>query len=157
MIGSIVGQPRFGISSHDRSSSAFAPRTYFSASPIVVFEAWTKPAIMKRWMFVGTGNTIYKAQTDLRIGGAFSILKWSGSEHIDHSGQYREIGGPHHFAFTLLVPKHFTGCTLVIVDIEADGPNARLTFEQSGVSKQIVEKAWHQMFDALDKVLREAF
>ena len=59
-------------------------RQTLAANADAVFGAWVNPPIMKRWMFVTDDNEIYKAQADVRVGGAYSILEWTGSEHIDH-------------------------------------------------------------------------
>jgi uncharacterized protein YndB with AHSA1/START domain len=126
----------------------------FAAPPQDVFDAWTTPELMKRWMFVGRGNDIYKVQADLRVDGAFSILEWSGSEDVDHFGHYRAIEPPHRLAFTLMVPKHFRGRTVVTIEIAADDAGSRVIFEQVGVKKETVETAWRAMFDALAELLQ---
>ena len=104
-------------------------------------------------MFVSGDNEIYKVQADLRIGGAYSILEWTGSEHIDHFGHYLKIDRPSHLSFSLQAPKHFRGRTSITIAIEPQSDLTKLTFHQIGIGPIVVEKPWLMMFDTLAKVL----
>jgi len=130
-------------------------RQTLAASAEAVFDAWVTPSIMKRWMFISDDgdNDIYKVQTDLRVGAAYSILEWTGSEDIDHFGHYREIDRPHRLAFSLESPKHFKGRTSVTVTIEPQGSLTLLTFRQAGIGPSVVGKPWSRMFDMLAQLL----
>jgi uncharacterized protein YndB with AHSA1/START domain/dihydrofolate reductase len=132
---------------------AFVLAQTLSAPPQAIFDAWTQPELMKQWMFVGPSNEIYKVQADVRVGGAFSILEWTGAEHIDHFGHFTEVSAPHRLAFSLRVPKHFPGRTLVRVQITVDPVGASVILRQSGVDPRVVEKPWRAMFDALAKLV----
>lgn len=67
-----------------------------------VFDAWTKPEIMKQWMVGGPGTA--KVDVDLRIGGAYSnvmsIDHGSGTKDYLHQGEYLEILRPERLVFT---------------------------------------------------------
>jgi uncharacterized protein YndB with AHSA1/START domain len=128
-------------------------RQTLAASAEAVFDAWVTPSIMKRWMFVSGDNEIYKVQADLRVGGAYSLLEWTGSEHIDHFGHFREIDRPNRLAFSLQAPKHFRGRTSIVVTVEPQGDLTMLTFHQTGIGPSVVEKPWLMMFDTLAKLL----
>ena len=107
-------------------------------------------------MFSTGDNDIYKAQVDLRVGGSYSILEWTGSEHIDHFGQYEEILPPKRLAFGLRAPKHFPFRTSVTIDIEPYPEGVKLIFNQVGVPANIVEAPWRMMFDNLASVLADS-
>ena len=128
-------------------------RQTLAAPAQAVFDAWVNPSIMKRWMFVMGNNDIYKAQSDLRVGGAYSILEWTGSEHIDHFGHYLEVERPTRLSFSLQAPKHFRARTSVTVTIEPQDDLTRLTFHQVGIGPSVVKKPWLIMFDTLAKLL----
>jgi uncharacterized protein YndB with AHSA1/START domain len=128
-------------------------RQTLAAPSGAVFDAWLTPSTMKRWMFVTGDNDIYKAQADVRVGGSYSVLEWTGCEHIDHFGQYREITRPHRLAFSLQAPKHFKGRTLITVSIERQAELALMTFHQTGIGPSVVEKPWRMMFDTLARIL----
>jgi uncharacterized protein YndB with AHSA1/START domain len=104
---------------------------------------------MKRWMFVSDDNDIYKAQADLRVGGSYSVLEWTGSEHIDHFGHYQEIDRPRKLVFSLQAPKHFPARTQVTVRVSPHPVGSQLTFDQVGVGGSLVEAPWRRMFDTL--------
>lgn len=136
----------------------YAPPTFhiaqtLAAAPEAVFDAWVIPEVMVRWMFVMGDNKIYKAQADLRVGGSWSVLEWTGSEHIDHFGHYAKIDRPRELVFGLQAPKHFPARTQATVRIEPHSLGSRLTFDQTGVDAAIVEAAWRRMFDNLAVVL----
>ena len=124
-----------------------------AAKPEAVFDAWVTPQLMTRWMFVTDDNRIYKAQADLRIGGSWSVLEWTGSEHIDHFGHYMAIDRPRELVFSLQAPKHFAARTQVTVRVDPHRVGARLIFDQVGVGADVVEAPWRRMFDTLAAVL----
>lgn len=124
-----------------------------AATPEAIFDAWVTPELMRRWMFVTDGNEIYKAQADLRVGGSWSVLEWTGTEHIDHFGHYTAVARPQKLAFSLQAPKHFSARTQVEVRIEADPQGSRMIFNQQGVSASVVEKPWRRMFNELAAVV----
>ena len=128
-------------------------RQTLAASAEAVFDAWVTPSIMKRWMFVTGDNDIYKVQADVRVGGAYSILEWTGSEHIDHFGHFQGIDRPNRLAFSLQAPKHFRGRTSIVVTFESHENLTTLTFNQTGIGPSVVEKPWLMMFDTLAKLL----
>ena len=62
-----------------------------NASPAKVFDAWTDPEKMKRWMGP-EGVVPQHAEIDARVGGHYRLVMRSpdGEEH-DVSGVYREV------------------------------------------------------------------
>jgi uncharacterized protein YndB with AHSA1/START domain len=88
-------------------------RRHVDATPERVFAAWTDPAVMGQWLFVGPLSEIVQVRSDPRVGGRFSVLErpHDGSADTDHFGEYLHITRPHRVAFTLEVPAHFPGRT----------------------------------------------
>ena len=125
------------------------------APPEMVFDAWVKPELIHKWLFVGPTSEIISVELDLKIQGKFSILELekSSNEYIDHYGRYIEIDRPRKLAFTLSVPKHFPGETKVAVEIKATGEGSELKLIQIGVSKDVTEEIWKKMFDQLSLTL----
>src|SRR5436309_10010894 len=83
----------------------------FLAPPDLVFDAWTKPDLVRKWLFVGPTSEIVDIELDVRVQGEFSIveLEKTKNDHVEHYGRYTEIEQPNKLAFTLSVPKHFPG------------------------------------------------
>jgi uncharacterized protein YndB with AHSA1/START domain len=124
-----------------------------AASAAAVFDAWVNPSVMKQWMFLTGDNEIYKVQVDVRVGGAYSILEWTGSQDIDHFGHYLKIDQPNLLSFSFQAPKHFKARTTITITIETQDDLTKLTFHQTGIGPSVVKKPWLMMFDTLAKLL----
>jgi uncharacterized protein YndB with AHSA1/START domain len=63
----------------------------FDAPRSLVFDAWTKPELLKRWLGV-RGGTFAVCEVDLKVGGRYRFV-WRGPEGITMGmgGVYREI------------------------------------------------------------------
>lgn len=80
------------------------------ASRNKVFEAWTQPEMIKRWMAPGT-STLASVQTEFKVGGAY---------RIEMRG---EMGGRDydvivHGVYTKIVPSEFLAFTWIYEDPE---------------------------------------
>ena len=92
---------------------------------------------------------------DLKKFGKFCIIEYekSSDEYIDHYGEYLEIDRPKKLVFTLSVPKHFTGETKVVIEINSIEKGCELTLTQTGVSKDTTEENWKRMLTQLSLTL----
>ncbi|MBE7174184.1 MAG: SRPBCC domain-containing protein [Williamsia sp.] len=124
-----------------------------SVPPQQVFDAWTIPALMKSWLFKSEDNDIFSIDTDLRRGGRFSILERNGGEVIDHFGQYTKVEAPGQLAFTLEVPKHFSGVSQVSVCITETPGGCRMKFRQWDIDTRQTRKSWEMMLRNLKMML----
>lgn len=123
--------------------------------PETIFDAWVDPAMISKWLFVGPHSELTNIEINLAVGGKFSIVEFdrNNKEYIDHFGNYIEIEHPLRLAFTLFVPKHFPGETTVTIHIFPTLNGCELKLTQTGVSKEITEKNWHDMLHHLKEVL----
>ncbi|HEY3739195.1 MAG TPA: SRPBCC domain-containing protein [Bryobacteraceae bacterium] len=124
----------------------------FDASPEKVFDAWLDPALIRRWMFAR--EEIFAVKLDPKPGGKFSIIETSSEGNVDHFGEYRKIERPSLLVFTLSVPLHFSGSTLVRVELSPRDGGCVMIFTQTGVSKEVTGEAWEEMFMFLAIVLK---
>ncbi len=124
---------------------------HYDVSPEIIFDAWTRPELISKWLFVGPTSEITNIEMDMQVEGKFSILELErkNGEYIDHFGVYKEIEQPLRLAFTLSVPKHFTGETIVTIHIFPTLNGCELKLTQEGVSKEITEKNWLEMLHQL--------
>jgi uncharacterized protein YndB with AHSA1/START domain len=67
----------------------------FDAPRRLVFDAFTKPELLKRWLTGPPGWSLPVCEIDLRVGGALRYL-WRGpaGEEMGMSGLFREITPP---------------------------------------------------------------
>jgi uncharacterized protein YndB with AHSA1/START domain len=71
------------------------------ASPERLFDAWTKPELMKQWFHAGEKMTTTAAEADLRVGGAWRVeMKASTGQLHPSKGHYKVIDRPHKLVFT---------------------------------------------------------
>src|ERR1700754_3296659 len=67
----------------------------FRSSPEVIFDAWIKPEIIKKWLFKSPFNEIIEVTADTSAGGAFSIVELTETgDFIDHFGRYLQVDRP---------------------------------------------------------------
>jgi uncharacterized protein YndB with AHSA1/START domain len=66
----------------------------FDAPARLVFDAWTKPELIKRWLGVRAGWTMAVCEVDLRVGGKYRFV-WRGPDMtMGMGGAYREVVPP---------------------------------------------------------------
>ena len=73
----------------------------FDAPRNLVFEAWTKPELLKRWLGARGGWSMVVCEVDLRVGGAYRFV-WRGPDgaEMGMGGVYREITPPERLVAT---------------------------------------------------------
>jgi uncharacterized protein YndB with AHSA1/START domain len=82
------------------SDREIAMTRVFDAPAKLVFDAWTKPELIKRWLGVRAGWTMAVCEVDLRVGGAYRFV-WRGPDMtMGMGGQYREIVRPERLVST---------------------------------------------------------
>lgn len=74
------------------SDREIAMTRVFDAPRNLVFDAYTRPELLKRWLGVQNGWTLDVCEIDLRVGGAFRYV-WGGPNKVEMGmgGVYREI------------------------------------------------------------------
>ncbi len=67
----------------------------FNAPRRLVFDAWTRPELISRWLLGPPGWTMPICEVDLRVGGAFRFV-WRNADgrEMGMGGVYREIVPP---------------------------------------------------------------
>jgi len=77
---------------HDDATGAIVQvRRRVRAGAEQIFDLWTKPDLMVRWMSPFPGAVDCKASCDLRPGGAFSLVMSSEESSREVSGTYVEV------------------------------------------------------------------
>lgn len=73
----------------------------FDAPRVLVFDAWTKPELLTRWLGNRNGWTFAVCEVDLKVGGRYRWI-WRGpeKEEIESAGAFREIARPERLATT---------------------------------------------------------
>src|SRR4051812_6277043 len=111
----------------------------FDAPARLVFEAWTKPELLKRWWAPkSSGLTLESCETDVRVGGSYRLAfgHQAASEPLVFFGRYVEVI-PH--------------ARLVWTNDESDdGAVTTVTFEEKGGKTLLVMHDLYPSKEALD-------
>jgi uncharacterized protein YndB with AHSA1/START domain len=74
------------------SNREIAMTRVFDAPRKLIYDAWTKPELLKRWLGVFGGWELAVCEIDLKVGGAYRYV-WRGPDGAEMGmrGVYREI------------------------------------------------------------------
>jgi uncharacterized protein YndB with AHSA1/START domain len=118
-----------------------------------IFDLWTKPDLMVRWMSPFPGTVVCKASCDLRPGGAFSLVMSSEAASREVSGTYVEVDRPRKLVFTWIGPLTNDVNTLVTVELNPRGDETELVLTHERLpTSAIVEghtRGWGHILDHL--------
>jgi uncharacterized protein YndB with AHSA1/START domain len=83
------------------SDRELAMTRVFDAPRSMVFDAWTKPELLRRWLGVFGSWTFAVCEVDLRVGGKYRFV-WRGKDgnEMVMGGVYREIVRPERIVCT---------------------------------------------------------
>ena len=125
-----------------------------------IFDLWTRPELMARWMSPFPGAVACKASCDLRPGGAFTLLMTSPEARREVSGAYVEIDRPRRLVFTWVGPLTNDVETLVTLELTPRGAETELVLTHERLpNSAIVEghtKGWGHILDHLAETVAGA-
>ena len=94
--------PTFALHVEARGERDIVMIREFDAPCRLVFDAWTKPELLKRWLGVRAGWTLAICEIDLRAGGAYRYV-WRHEQRgkeMGAQGVFREVQPPTRFVST---------------------------------------------------------
>jgi uncharacterized protein YndB with AHSA1/START domain len=106
----------------------------FSASVQDVFDAHTKPNLVKRWMLGPPGWSMLVCEIDLRVGGGYRV-EWSHPEQGNFAihGEYLEIDAPVKFRNTETMGND---TTVQVITFTAQGGKTLMSFKTTYASSE---------------------
>ncbi len=128
----------------------------FNAPPAKVYAAWTDPQMIARW-FGPPGVERVEAESDLRVGGAYSIAMHMPGDRHDVMGVYREIVPNQKLVYTWAWKSTPERDSLVTVTFKPDGEGTLLTllhehfFDADARDRH--QHGWAGAIDKLEKLL----
>ena len=130
----------------------------FAAPAEDVFDAWTSPEVMRRWLHPGPDWQTPEAEVDLRVGGKVRVVmrKPDGTEGEAH-GEYTLIDRPHRLVMTWTFADEPSNEQLIELSFsESDGLTTVLMVN-SGIStderRNAQDVGWHGCLDELEWAL----
>jgi uncharacterized protein YndB with AHSA1/START domain len=131
------------------------------ASAEQIFDLWTKPDLMVRWLSPYPGAVNCKASCDLRPGGAFSLVMSSEQSSREVSGTYVEVDRPRKLVFTWVGPLTNNVNTLVTVELTPHGDETELVLTHERLPTQAIHeghtRGWGHILDHLAEVVSKGF
>lgn len=135
----------------------------FDAPRSLVFDAMTRPELLKRWYFGPAGWTLSVCEIDLKVGGTYRYV-WSrpGRPDMGMSGVYRDIVQPDRIVQTESFDESwYPGEALAtFVLMEQDGKTTlKLTVlyesleARDGVHRSEANKGLAEAYDRLEELL----
>lgn len=91
----------------------------FNAPRALVFDAFTKPELVKRWLLGPPGWTMPVCEIDLKVGGHYRYV-WRNNERgkdMGVGGAYREIVPPERIIHDELFDEDWTGGETVVTTL----------------------------------------
>src|SRR6516225_9503778 len=110
----------------------------FNGPARIVFEAWTKPELLKRWWAPkSTGMSLLSCEADVRVGGKYRFeFGCDGSKPMAFFGRYLEVIPPSRLVWTN--------------DESADGAVTTVTFEEKDGRTLLVLRELYPSKEALN-------
>jgi uncharacterized protein YndB with AHSA1/START domain len=137
---------------------------YFEAPRPRVFDCWTRPELLRRWMLGPPGWVFAVCEIDLRVGGAFRyVWRGPGGEELASGGVYREIVVPRRVVNTEKYDQDWTGGeTLGTLELEEEGRRTKVTVTllysskdaRDGALRSGMAEGMGAGFDNLDEYLK---
>jgi uncharacterized protein YndB with AHSA1/START domain len=136
----------------------------FDAPPSLVFDALTKPALLKRWLGVRGGWSMVVCEIDLKVGGALRYVWRKGPSGPDMGmgGIYREIVRPERIVHTeLFDDPWYPGEALDTTVLTEQGGRTTLTTTVRYASREVrdavlkspMERGVAESYDTLEGLL----
>jgi len=135
------------------TTSPIVIRRRVSAKAEQIFDLWTKPDLMVRWMSPFPGAVDCKASSDPRPGGAFSLVMSSEESKREVSGTYVQVDRPRKLVFTWIGPLTNNENTLVTVELTPRGDETDLVLTHERLPTSAIcdghTKGWGNILDHL--------
>ena len=135
----------------------------FDAPRQLVFDAFTKPEMVKRWLFGPADWPLVHCEIDLRVGGKLRyVWRHKDKGECAMSGVFQEIRAPERLVHTELFDQDWTGGeTLLTTTFEEHRGRTTVAATvhyssqaaRDGVLKTGMVEGWSQCHDRLDELL----
>ena len=133
-----------------KSERELAVTRTFNGPARIVFEAWTKPELLKRWWAPrSTGVSLLSCEADVRVGGNYRFVFGHGaSEPMAFHGRYLEVT-PHSRL------EGGDGGAVTTVTFEEKGGKTLLVMHELHPSKEALDGAIAGMEDGMGETFEQ--
>jgi uncharacterized protein YndB with AHSA1/START domain len=138
-------------------------RTFNGSAPLV-FDAWTKPELLKQWWAPKSlGVSLFECESDLRVGGTYRYAFGRDPKNPEvFSGRYTEVSPPSRLVLTQIYERfRDAGEAMITITFDESNGKTRLTLHQLYPSKAALdgaiasgmERGMREIFDQLDDLV----
>ena len=130
----------------------------FAAAAEDVFDAWTSPEVMRRWLHCDPDWGTPEAEVDLRVGGTVRVVmrKPDGTQVGVH-GEYRLIDRPHRLVMTWTFDDDPSNEQLIELSFSESEGSTTVLMVNSGIStgkrRDAQDDGWHGCMRELERSL----
>jgi uncharacterized protein YndB with AHSA1/START domain len=117
-------------------------RRVFKARPETVFDAMTKPELLKRWWAPRSlGVELYSIDADVRVGGSYRhVFGKAGTPAMAFSGTYKEVVPGKRVVYTqIFEPQRESGEGIITATYEPHPEGTMYTQRELFPSKEVLE------------------
>jgi uncharacterized protein YndB with AHSA1/START domain len=145
----------------DADKPNFSTRRTFNAPRTLVFEAFTKPEFLKRWMGPHKLEMVV-CESDLRVGGRYRfVYRTPDGQELAFSGEYTEVVPPERISRTFnfeFMPGHESNETFMLTENAGKTTITTTTLHKSfeardGHLKHGAEQGMTEGYERLDELL----
>ena len=134
----------------------------FDAPWRMVYDAFTKPELVKRW-FGAKRGTLTTCEIDLRVGGKWRyVMRLPNGHDMGMYGVYKELGAPDRMVHTEAFDDFPGDSTITTRFVEKDGKTtmiATCTYASQEIRDAVIKSGMEdgaaESYDALNDVLTE--
>ena len=124
----------------------------FDAPRHLVFDAYTRPELLKRWLTGPPGWSLAVCDIDLKVGGAFRyVWRQAGRTDIGMGGVFREIVRPERLVTTEVFDQSwYPGTALDTLQLAEEGGRTTLTLTVLYESREARDVALKSSLDGME-------
>ena len=141
----------------ERSGHTVRIERTFAAPAEDVFDAWTSPEVMRRWLHCGPDWDTPLAEVDLRVGGKVRVVmrRPDGTE-AQMYGEYTLIDRPHRLEMTWTFDDDRSNEQLIDLSFSESGGETTVVLVNSGIStdgrRDSQDWGWNGCLDQLGRL-----
>jgi uncharacterized protein YndB with AHSA1/START domain len=149
--------PRNETTVERRSDRELVVTRTFNGPARIVFDAWTKPELLKRWWApCSRGVVLLSCEADVRVGGCYRyVFGRDAASAVAFSGTFTEVTPPSLLVHTqIFEPMRAAGEAIITATFEEQHGKTRLVLHQLYPSKEALEGA---IASGMEHGMRETF
>jgi uncharacterized protein YndB with AHSA1/START domain len=130
----------------------------FAASAEDVFEAWTSPDVMRRWLHPASGWDTPVAEVDLRVGGKVRVvMRRPDGTQVQAQGEYTLIDRPRRLVMTWTFDDDPSNEQLIELTFSESEGSTTVLMVNSGIStdgrRDAQDEGWRGCLHELERAL----